>query len=88
VRHCDDYIDDETAAPALRRFLRHARAPAHGMLSGEPRPSLFADLRGHRVRVTMASRMGDVGITSMLSATRGYDERAAVEDLSNFGESP
>lgn len=88
MKHCDDYIDDAQAAPALRRFLKHARAPAHGMLSGESRPDLFADHRGRRVRVTMASRMGDVGVTPTLIATSGYDERVAVEDLSNFGETP
>jgi hypothetical protein len=88
MRHCDDYIDDDAACPALRKFLQHARMSAHGMLSEEPRPALFADHRGRRVRVTMASRMGDVGITITLTATNGYDARCAVEDLSNFGETP
>jgi hypothetical protein len=47
---------------------------------------LFANYRGKRVRITMASRFGDVGITTTLSACSGYDTRVAVEELSNFSE--
>jgi hypothetical protein len=32
----------------------------------------------------MASRFGDVGITSNLDAEYGYDDRVAVEDLTDF----
>lgn len=49
-------------------------------------PSLYADYKGgQRVRVTMASRMGDLGINRNLMADHGYDERVAVSDLTNFG---
>lgn len=54
----------------------------------DPVPTLFADHDGRRVRVTMASRFGDVGITNNLAALNGYGRRVAVEDLSNFGETP
>lgn len=53
-----------------------------------PVPVLFADHAGRRVRVTMASRFGDVGITKHLDAQHGYDRRVAIGDLSNFGEAP
>lgn len=88
MKHCDDYIDDETAPPALRAFLKRARSPAHGLTLAEAFPRLFADHEGKRVRVTMASRLGDVGITSNLNAEVGYEQRVAVEELSNFGTEP
>jgi len=87
-RHCDDYIDDESAPLALRTYLKRARSPGHGMLVLDPFPRLFADRNGRRVRVVMASRFGDVGITATLTNAHGYDERVAVEDLSNFGDVP
>jgi hypothetical protein len=87
-KHCDDYIDDETAPAALRAYLERARSPAHGHLSSEPYPKLFADHDGKRVRVVMASRFGDVGITDRLDAEYGYETRVAVADLSGFGTTP
>lgn len=84
MKHCDDYIDDETAPQVLRTYLQRARSPAHGLVSLEPFPKLFADYKDSRVRVTMASRFGDVGISNDLTAEYGYDKRVAVEDLSNF----
>lgn len=85
-RHCDDYVDDPTAPEALRKFLAFARAPAHGQLQPGPHPRLYADYAGMRVRVTMASRMGDVGITTDLDAEMGYERRVAVSSLANFSE--
>ncbi len=83
-KHCDDYIDDETQPECLRAFLDHARSPSHGSNRDGPRPPLFADYNGKRVRVVMASRLGDVGITSNLKAEHGYEKRVAVADLSGF----
>lgn len=93
-KHCDDYINDETAPECLRTFLAHGRAPAHGSGLG-PKPPLFAtwkELDGpggrkgktRRVRVVMASRMGDVGITKNLDAEHGYDWRVSVSELTDF----
>ena len=87
-RPCDDYIDDPTAPEALRKYLAFARAPAHGQLLPKPHPTLFADHEGTRVRVTMASRIGDVGISTDLGRELGYDRRVAVSQLSNFSELP
>ena len=83
-KHCDDYIDDPTQPEALRSFLAWARAPAHGHLAPRPWPTLYATYNGQRVRVTMASRRGDVGITTELWAPRGYDTRVYVEQLTDF----
>lgn len=86
--HCDDYIDDPEAPPSLRKFLTFARSPVHGLLAPKPHPELYADHGGRRVRVTMASRMGDVGITSDLTAETGYEQRVRVKHLKNFSEVP
>jgi len=83
-KHCDEYIDDETQPAPLREFLDYARSPAHGALRCDPKPKLYADHAGKRVRVVMASRFGDVGITEKLHEEYGYDKRVAVADLSNF----
>ncbi len=96
-KHCDDYINDQTQPMALRAFLERARSPAHGHLTGAPFPKLFATYTGKgwrgigtgdRVRVVMASRMGDVGVTKNLANEVGYCARFAVEDLSDFGDAP
>lgn len=88
IKHCDDYIDDPAAPEALRKFLAFARSPAHGQLLPEPHLQLFADHDSKRVRVTMASRMGDVGITTDFSVDMGYEWRVPVSQLSNFAEAP
>lgn len=96
-RHCDEYIDDETQPAVLRKFLDRARSPGHGMMSKKPYPKLFATYNGvdwmgvangDRVRIVMASRMGDVGATKNLEAESGYQVRCAVADLSDFSDQP
>jgi hypothetical protein len=88
LKHCDDYIDDPATPKALRKYLDFARSPGHGLLLPKPHPTLFADHEGTRVRVTMASRLGDVGITTDLTAEEGYKLRVTVCQLSNFSEMP
>jgi hypothetical protein len=85
---CDDYIDDPTAPEVLRKYLEFARAPAHGAFLPKPHPTLYADYEGKRVRVTMASRLGDVGITTDLDREFGYERRVLVSQLENFAETP
>lgn len=87
-RHCDEYIDDPTAPRGLRKFLARARSPAHGALVPEPYPTLFADHKNRRVRVVMASRFGDVGISPDLDRDYGYEARVPLEELTNFGDAP
>ncbi len=86
--HVDDAIDNPTTPSVLRMFLERARSPGHGMLSNQPFPQLFADHLGSRVRVTMASRMGDVGITKNLDAEFGYEHRVTLDELGNFSDCP
>lgn len=89
-KHCDDYIRDFNAPKCLRVFLLVNRMPAiDAALLTEAgfEPKLFADYEGKRVKVTMASRLGDVGISEHLDAI-GYNKRVPVEKLSNFGDKP
>lgn len=91
-KHCDDYIDDPSTPEVLRAFLSHGRSPGHGM--GKPKPVMFATYigktewmgirPGDRVRVVMASRMGDVGVTKKLDAIDGYQARFFLDQLSEF----
>lgn len=43
---------------------------------------------GQRVRVVMASRFGDVGITPKLEDVRGYAARLFLDDLTDFSSDP
>lgn len=83
TRHCDDFIDDPSTPEPLRAFLDFHRAPAIAQ-QGKTRPTLFAKHNGQIVRVVMASRLGDVGITKELDRTHGYEARVAVQELTDF----
>lgn len=96
-KHCEEYIDDESQPECLRKFLERARMPAHGMLEKAPFPKLFATYqgdgwrgveKGDRVRVTMASRLGDVGVSKDFNAESGYQMRTSVDNLTDFSDSP
>lgn len=93
MRHCDEYINDPGAHPALRAFLEYQRRPAIERPGVGPklfaiyngRDELAAGCTGKRCRVVMASRFGDVGIRfSRLNQAYGYSVRCAVGDLSDF----
>jgi hypothetical protein len=103
MKHCDDFINDESMPLCLRRFLRYHRWPATYRIRaarlGVKRPTLYATLthgnflfsvwrKPQRVRVVMASRLGDVGVTEVLTESRKYTMRAHVTRLSNFSETP
>lgn len=91
MKHCDDWIDDYSAPTVLRFYLIIKRLPAVDQMICRQHgvdPKLFADYKGKRVRVTMASRFGDVGISYVLDADVGYAARVAIEDLSNFSDKP
>lgn len=103
AKHCEDYITDKSQPKCLRKFLLFKRIPASWQCRwqdrGWPIPTLFATQSAHRgvgggykkcrrVRVTMASSWGDVGITGRLNRTHGYDLRVSVENLTDFSEVP
>jgi hypothetical protein len=87
-RHCDEWADDETSPEPLRNFLNWARLPGHGLNEPKPHPELYADYEGKTIRVVMASRFGDVGISYHLDQELGYVTRVPVEMLTNFRDKP
>jgi hypothetical protein len=50
--------------------------------------AVFATYEGQRVRVVMASRLGDVGITTHLEAENGYEKRVFIDDLTELSTKP
>ncbi len=90
--HCDKEIHNDARPACLRYFLLVHRMPAVDRAIIETvhdAPKCFADHDGKRVRLTMASRFGDVGISPDLASTRtSYKTRVEVSDLSNFSEQP
>jgi len=80
--HCDDILNDKSYPQCVIDYLDVARARAHGL--GMKQVSLFANYNGNRVRVIMASKYGDVGITYKLDKEYGYDERVFLLDLTDF----
>ena len=84
--HCDDLWAAKTLPACVQAYLDVARAPAHG--HGLNEPPLFATYEGKRVRVVMASRFGDVGITENLHAVSGYNKRVLLPDLTDFSATP
>jgi hypothetical protein len=102
LTHCDDLIYAPDTPEPLRQFLAFHRQPASDKrgdgppLFREDGPPLFATMAhrtedfgiGTRVRIVMASRFGDVGITTDLSAVRGYMARVPVDYLENFSRGP
>lgn len=90
--HCDDYVSSPAGNSCARWFIFIHRLPASLQILAAQMghtPKLFADYQGARVQVTMASRLGDVGITSrLLTDDNSYDDRVGIDDLSNFSETP
>lgn len=89
--HVDDFTDDSNWQDNLDPYavfvLNHMRRPAINkyqwsrFMDSYP---LFCNYKGVRHRITMASRFGDVGITTRLDHSSGYEERVYVNELSHF----
>jgi hypothetical protein len=69
----------------VERAKKYISKDLHQYIWSDPIPVLLADYKGTRVRVVMASRLGDVGITKILKDENGYTDRVFVQELSNFG---
>lgn len=97
-RHCDDYIRDKSAPKCLRKWLLFQRKPSMWKWKKSwGYPALFATFKEEdgpggrkgktrRVRVVMASRFGDVGISKDLDKEYGYYLRVFVSDLTDLSE--
>lgn len=86
--HCDDVINMGFKYPiCLRYFLLVMRLPAIEksiIRQAVGMPECYATYKDVRVKLVMASRMGDVGITTNLEAESGYDQRVSLDQLSEF----
>lgn len=85
--HCDSIIMEPTQPMVLRWWLFLHRLPAVDKMLCEEngvKPKLFAKYEGKWHRVVMASRFGDVGITTDFSAEYGYKLRVHVKKLTEF----
>lgn len=97
-KHCDDHIHDLSLPKCVRKFLLLHRLPAtdQTLLDEEiEKTELYARLKPNPVlchmenrwyRVVMASRLGDVGITTHLERKHGYDSRLFIDMLTDFTE--
>lgn len=66
----------------MSHWMRCSDAAGQPMFHEVPLPA------GHRVKIVMVSRFGDVGITEDLEAENGYAARVLLDDLCNFGATP
>ncbi len=89
--HVDDFVEDYTKSNYARWFLFLKRLPANLQADFaefiEPF-TLYATWKGKRYRVTGASRLGDVWLTSDFKRDTGYEHRVDVDDLTEFGKVP
>ena len=87
--HCEDYIYEYDFPNCLRWYLLINRLPAVLILLANEMgvdPKLFATYKDKRVRIVMASRLGDIGISYDLTKDHGYEERVSVKSLSDFSD--
>ena len=85
--HCDDILADKSLPDCVLRYLEVARTPFEEQIDKVP-PPLYATYKTKRVRVVMASRFGDVGITEMLNNAHGHAMRVYLPELTDFSDTP
>lgn len=93
--HVDDWIsrsvcnygDPAIQYAACALLLMRLPAVEKAVMSRFIRLPLYCDYNGVRVRVVVASRMGDIGITTDLNSEQ-YQERVLLSKCSNWGNSP
>lgn len=87
--HCDRF-DTAFGWPLCLRwwlFIERANACCKMIARsalGDDYPIVYAKYEGGWVRLVMASRFGDIGITKDLDADHGYFARVTVNQLSEF----
>ncbi len=96
-KHVDDFIDD-TGTPGTndpdnyaRFFLNLHRMSAVKCSAWRlwiSQFKLFCTFEGLRYRVTGASRLGDVWLTSNFKQDTGYEKRVGVDGCSLWGQEP
>ena len=89
--HVDDFISDHRTDPYASFVLLYMRLPAVTMHKLRPftaKAKLFCTFDGGRYRVTGASRLGDVWLTSDFRQDVGYETRVDVASCSAWGAEP
>lgn len=87
-RRNEDVLHDFDLPAMVRGFIAINQGPATETMAIREAgfmPRLYASYRGERVRVTMVSRLGDVGV-SRKDEEYGYFDRCSIYDLSEFGD--
>jgi hypothetical protein len=88
--HIDDWVDNPRNDDYARWMFLHFRLPAiHQILARKfIKSRLFCTYARKRYRVTGASRLGDVWLTSSFHRSQGYEMRVAVDSCSEWGPEP
>lgn len=96
ILHVDDFIDDSFEpwpdigdSAHARWFFLHRRLPAMLFYSFQKYIEpihLYCTYEGVRYRVTGASRMGDVWLTTNLLQDTGYEKRVDVRKCTKFSD--
>lgn len=95
--HVDVWLDtpcmdrDSSGEDYAKFFLEHKRMPAWKMNAFQPwmrQFKLFCRHQGNVYRVTGASRMGDIWLTSDYKQETGYEFRVLISTCSDWSPSP
>lgn len=89
--HVDDWLDEKNGTAYARFMLEYFRLPAIKKYKREKSMEghrLFCDFEGKRMRVTGASRFGDIWLTSDFNQNTGYEKRVNILDCSGWGDIP
>lgn len=92
VTHVDDFIDGHFLQDCYARWvLNLLRMPACLQIDFKPWISqykLFCVYQGEWYRVTVASRLGDIGLSRDFEADCGYTVRVDVSQCSDWSPKP
>lgn len=89
----DEFIDDYTSDAYASWVLNLLRLPAALYFKFKPWANhykLFCTYEGETYRVTMASRMGDIGLSKNFDVElpAGYEKRVSVVDCFDWRDCP
>ena len=91
MTHVDDFIDDHTQHKYARWCLMLFRLSASNKLDFAEFTNgytLFCFYEGKQYRVTGASRLGDIWLTSNFAQDCGYEKRVDVAACSGWSKNP
>jgi hypothetical protein len=89
--HVDDFIDDYRADPYARFVLDYFRRSSAALNAFWPfmkDQKLFCTWEGKRMRVTGASRLGDIWLSADHVREVGYEHRVSVATCTEWSRNP